>query len=48
MYNRADSLLAFFGCSALAALLTIAVYLVVAFSRNDVKAIIKMIRKKKR
>jgi hypothetical protein len=48
MYNWADSLLAFFVCSALAALLTIIVYLVVALSRSDVKAIIKLIRKKKR
>ena len=48
MYNRADSLLAFLAYSALAALLVVVVYLLVAFSRSDVKAIIKIIRKKKR
>jgi hypothetical protein len=47
VYNRADSMLTFFVCSAFAALLVMVVYLDVAFSRSDVKAIIKLIRKKK-
>ena len=47
MYNWADSLLAFFVYSALAAMLVVVIYLIVAFSRSDVKAIMKLIKRKK-
>ena len=48
VYNRADSLLTFVVFSALAALLVVVIYLIVAFSRSDVKAIVKLIKRKKR
>lgn len=48
-YDRADSLLTFIAYSAFAALLVVVVFLAVAFSRSDVKAIKKLIiRRKKR
>ena len=47
VYNRADNLLYFFVFSSFAVLLVVVVYLIVAFNRSDVKAIMKLIKRKK-